>query len=101
MTGPMPGQTGVLVRARVFGLQFLLLLFKTTVTIDGVPTEVKWGEHFFPTPPGGHEVRVSFKYLWRQMGENAISIQVEPGQVVSVHYRSPFFIFMPGSIKVA
>ncbi|HEX4218806.1 MAG TPA: hypothetical protein VHZ02_10585 [Acidimicrobiales bacterium] len=97
---PPPSQTGIIVRSKVFPLAFLLLLFKTTVTIDGVPIVIKWGEHFFPAAPGTHEVRVSFKYIFGDMGENLVTVQVAPGQTPRVNYRSPFLVFMKGKIEV-
>jgi hypothetical protein len=98
---PPPDQTGIIVQTKVFFLAFLLLLFKTTVTIDGVPVVIKWGEHFFPAAPGTHEVRVSFKYIFGDMGENHVTVQVGPGQTPRVSYRSPFIVFSKGKIAVA
>ena len=94
------GQTGIAVKTRIFPLAFLLLLFKTIVTIDGHPSTVPWGENFFPVPPGTHEVRVAFKYLFGPMGENRITVQVVAGQTARVHYRSPFLIFLKGPISI-
>lgn len=99
-TAPPPDQTGIIVTTKVFFLSFLLLLFKTTVTIDGSPAIIGWGEHFFPAAPGAHEVRVSFKYLFGDMGENRVTVQVAPGQTPRVKYRSPFLVFMQGKIEV-
>jgi hypothetical protein len=98
---PPPDQPGIIVKSRVFPLAFLLLLFKTTVTIDGSPAIVKWGEHFFPAAPGTHEVRVSFKYIFGDMGENRITVEVAPGQNPRVDYRSPFIVFLKGKIALA
>jgi hypothetical protein len=93
--------TGILVRTKIFALAFLLLLFKTNVTIDGVTSVLKWGDHFFVVPPGTHEVRVSFRYLFsNRMGENSLNVEVAPGRTTTVLYRSPFIVFMGGSMKV-
>ncbi len=100
MTAPSPDQTGIAVKSRVFPLAFLLLLFKTTVTVDGMSYVMPWGEHFFPVAPGAHDVRVSFKYIFGDMGENGATVQVAPGQVTRVHYRSPFIVFLKGKIAV-
>jgi hypothetical protein len=98
---PPPEQPGIIVKSKVFPLAFLLLLFKTTVTIDGSPAVVKWGEHFFPAAPGTHEVRVSFKYIFGDMGENRVTVQVAPGHNPRVIYRSPFIVFLKGKIALA
>jgi hypothetical protein len=101
MTAPGTDATGIVVKARIFPLAFLLLLFKTNITVDGVSTVQRWGEHFFPVSPGAHQVTVSFRYLLgRAMGENSTAVEVAPGQRSLVLYRSPFLVFMRGSIKV-
>jgi hypothetical protein len=95
------GATGILVSTKIFPLAFLLLLFKTNVSIDGVTSILKWGDHFFAVPAGTHEVSVSFRYLFSsQMGKTSIGVEVVPGRTTTVLYRSPFLVFMGGSIKV-
>ena len=94
------GATGILVSTKIFPLAFLLLLFKTNVSIDGVTSVLKWGDHFFAVPPGRHEVSVSFRYLFSsQMGRASIGVEVAPGHTTTVLYRSPFLVFLGGSIK--
>lgn len=93
--------TGIMVTTKIFPLAFLLLLVKTNVTIDGVPSVLPWGDHFFSVPAGAHEVTVSFRYIFsKTMGESRIAAEVHPGQTTHVRYRSPFIVFMKGSIKV-
>jgi hypothetical protein len=93
--------TGILVSTKIFPLAFLLLLFKTNVSIDGVTSVLKWGDHSFAVPPGTHEVSVSFRYLFSsQMGRASLQVEVVPGQTTTVLYRSPFLVFMGGSMKV-
>ena len=93
--------TGIFVRTKIFFLAFLLLLFKTNVSINGVTTVLKWGENFFAVPTGQHEVRVSFRYLFSDhMGEAAVRVDVTAGRTTTVLYRSPLVVFMKGSIKV-
>jgi hypothetical protein len=101
MSEPESDATGILVRTKIFPLAFLLLLFKTNVTIDGVTSVLKWGDHFFVVPPGAHEVRVSFRYLFSgQTGEASLGVDVVPGGTTTVLYRSPFIVFIGGSMKV-
>ena len=93
--------TGISVTTKVFPLAFLLLLFKTNVTIDGVTSVLPWGTHFFSLSPGVHDVRVSFRYLFSsQQGESALKVEVLPDGTTTVFYRSPFIVFMGGSLKV-
>lgn len=101
MSAPQADPTGILVRTKTFPLAFLLLLFKTNVTIDGATSVLKWGDHFFVLPPGSHEVRVSFRYLFSsRTGEAILRVEVVPGRTTTVLYRSPFLVFMGGSMKV-
>ena len=94
------GATGILVSTKIFPLAFLLLLFKTNVLIDGVTSVLKWGDHFFAVPAGTHEVSISFRYLFSsQMGKASMRVEVAPGHTTTVLYRSPFLVFMGGSIK--
>ena len=93
--------TGMLIRTRTFPLSFLLLLFKTNVTIDGATSVLTWGEHFFAAPPGVHEVTVSFRYFFsRRMGVASLKAEVVPGAVTRVSYRAPLLVFLGGSIEV-
>jgi hypothetical protein len=101
MSVPGSDATGILVRTKIFPLAFLLLLFKTNVTVDGATSVLKWGDHFFVVPPGAHEVSVSFRYLFSsQMGATSLGVDVVPGRTTTVLYRSPFILFMGGSLKV-
>ena len=97
---PAPGQATIVVRTRIFPLAFLLYLFRTVVTVDGTPWELKWGESVFPVAPGWHEVKVASKYIWGLIGINSVDVQVAEGQTVTVAYRSPFLVFMKGKIAV-
>jgi hypothetical protein len=97
---PQQGQGAISVRTKTFPLAFLLLLFKTLVTVDAMTYELPWGEHTFPVPPGTHQVQVCFKYLFGPVGANSLSVEVAPGQTASVLYRSPFIVFMKGKISL-
>jgi len=101
-SGAPAAQTAIEVRARIFPMAWLLLFFKTTVTIDEVDHVVPWGRHVFPVEAGRHEVRVSFRYIGApRMGENGLTVDVARGQTVRIYYRSPFLIFLQGKIGIA
>jgi hypothetical protein len=85
----VPDETGIIVKSRVHPLALLLRLCKTNVTIDGNSFRESWGEHFFGTIPGTHEVRVSFNYLSEQIGNASITVEVHPRQVIRLCYQSP------------
>ena len=92
--------TGVLVRTKIFPLAFLLPLFKTNVTMDDTTTVLKWGDHAVAVPPDQHHVKVSFRDLFSdRMGEANLTVDVVSGRTTTVLYRSPFLVFMGGSMK--
>lgn len=102
MTESPPVRTGVEITTKIFPLAFLLVFYKTNVTVDGATSTVPWGTHFYELDPGRHEIRIGFRYmLGKNMGENKIDVNVEAGQTVKVFYRSPLVVFSPGSIKAS
>lgn len=60
-SSPSPPQ-GLLLRTEFFRLDWTLRFTRTTVTIDGHPYELPWGENFFPLEPGCHQLEVSYRY---------------------------------------
>lgn len=62
----MPG--AIQVQTSYMALAFLLSLVKTRVVIDGMMYELPWGTNVFPVAPGGHRVRVAFKYVFMWSG---------------------------------
>ncbi|MEA2468153.1 MAG: hypothetical protein QOJ57_2279 [Thermoleophilaceae bacterium] len=88
---------------KFFPLAFLLYLFPPRVEVDGGPAQkIKWGENELQVTPGTHHLVVYFPYLWvlRRTGEAAIDVSVEEGQTVTVTYKVPWLVFLPGRIKV-
>lgn len=101
MLEPSENRTGLSIETKIFPMAFLLLFFKTNVSIDGVTRIVAWGTSFYELNPGQHQVEISFRYFFgRVMGESSIEFDVIEGQTVSVKYRSPFVVFSPGHISI-
>ena len=101
MTDSHSPPTGVQLTTKIFPLAFLLLFFKTNVSVDGEAKVEPWGTHFYDLAPGKHSIRVGFRYFFsKNMGENAIDVEVALGQTVKVKYRSPLIVFSAGSIIV-
>jgi hypothetical protein len=100
VTNTTDATTGILVRTKIFPLAFLLLLFKTNITIGATTTVATWGEHRFAVPPGVHHVKVSFRYFFSsRLGEADLTVEVVLGRTTTVLYRSPFLVFLGGSMK--
>jgi hypothetical protein len=101
---PADAGQGLVLRTRFFVLDWTLNCTHPTVTIDGQPREVPWGERFFPLGPGKHQLQVSYKYLGlAQAGKASMEIEVVPDQVVRVSYQTPVSVvvaFLPGKLTL-
>jgi hypothetical protein len=92
---------GVQVTTRTPPIAFLLLLFKTKVTIDGETHVVSWGTNYYPLEPGPHSIEIGFRYFFGgNMGRATAEFDVVPGHVVHVTYHPPVQIFSSGTIVI-
>jgi hypothetical protein len=98
------GSQGLALRTGFFVLDWTVKFSRLTVTIDGQPREVAWGQHFFPLEPGRHQLAVSYKHPpFRQAGKASIHVDVVADEVVDVSYvapRSVLAAFLPGKLSV-
>jgi uncharacterized protein DUF2510 len=96
------GESGISVRMKFRPLAFLLYFFKPKMHIDdGYAIDQSWGTYFFPVQPGRHTVRCYVPYLfYRTMGDNSVTVDVAPGQVVDVQWCAPWLAFIKGSFSV-
>ena len=64
-----------------------------------------WGESFIPLAPGQHTILVAtaglIAYGWKP-GKATTTVDVLPGQVVQLHYRTPLLMwpFLKGKLSV-
>ena len=95
-------ESGIAVRTKFFALGFLLYFFRPKIHVDdGYAIDQPWGTYFFAVPPGRHTVRCYVPYLfYRTMGDNSVSVDVAPGQVVDVQWRAPWLVFLKGKFIV-
>jgi len=92
-------QTGLVVRAYHRPLGYWLDLVSVTIEIDGVPHKCGWGDTFFALSPGRYEVQVSCRWmLARHMGRNALTVEVERGDVPSIQWTAPLTVLQKGRI---
>jgi hypothetical protein len=93
--------TGIAVKAKIFPIAFIMLLFKPIVEIDGQPHEGAWSDNFFPVGAGNHSVTVYWKYFWfLPSNRGTINVTVADGQAVNVLYQARWLVFLPGKISV-
>jgi hypothetical protein len=104
MIGRLAPSQGIVLRTGFFRLDWTLRFTRTTVTIDGHPSELPWGEHFFPLEPGCHQLQVSYPYLrLSEAGKASTVVDVAPNQVIQASYRarrSVLVAFLPGTLTV-
>ena len=79
-------------------MSWMLYLFPPTIVVDGHAYRDKWATYYYELPPGRHRVEVFFRYLMRRAGYNSLDVELQPGQVRSIEYRAPFFLFRKGLI---
>lgn len=94
-------QTGIAVTAKILFLNFVQLLFKPVVEIDGVAKEGAWSTTFFATDPGQHTVAVYWKYLWfLPVNRGTVTVTIAEGTTVDMLYRPRWLVFLPGKLSV-
>jgi hypothetical protein len=88
---------------KFFPLAFILFLFPPRVEVDGGPAQkISWGSTALQVAPGSHHLTVYFPYMFimRRAGKAEIDVSVEEGQTVTVRYKAPWLVFLPGRISV-
>lgn len=92
--------TGIEIDTSFFPLSFFLYLCTPTIVIDGMATQRPWGAHTFQLPPGPHNIRIFFHYLFMSnCGANAINVVVQPFHVHRIKYEMPPWMFSQGAIR--
>jgi hypothetical protein len=93
--------TGIHLRAKRFPLAFFLFFFAPKVSINGgAPQQAKWGDNSIPLPPGRYEISCWFDYFFGPANRATIVVDVQPGSVVPITYRSRWVVFIPGKIAI-
>jgi hypothetical protein len=101
MTENTKPRSGVQVTTRTPPIAFLMLLFKTKVTIDGTTHVVPWGTNYYALEPGPHTIEIGFRYFFgSNMGRSTAEFDIAAGHVAVVTYHPPTQIFSTGSILI-
>ena len=94
--------TGIELTTKYFILNFLIVIFPLTITIDGQETKGRWGTQFSPVQPGTHSVTVSWKAYWvLPVNKATTTVSLAEGQVVQLQYYAPWFFLLPGKLGSA
>ncbi|HEX2016094.1 MAG TPA: hypothetical protein VGN69_05305 [Solirubrobacteraceae bacterium] len=80
---------------------FMLLLFPAKASIDGAePQKVGWGESQLSVAAGTHTIEVFFPYLFIfNVGKAQVSVTLSEGQSVTLQYKAPWLVFLPGKLQ--
>ena len=92
--GLSPGLPGTLQVTTTYSpWTFVYALCTPRLQLDGMgESKGPWGTSTWTVAPGPHTVRCWFTYLFiTKAGDAATSIVVQPGEVVSLQYRAPFW----------
>ncbi len=68
-----------------------------SVRINGHQATARWGQNFYPTHAGQHQIDCSSSYMW-QFGPQSMTVDIPPGQSVEVHYSGPVVTFGSGKM---
>ncbi|MCK2242426.1 MULTISPECIES: hypothetical protein [unclassified Crossiella] len=93
-----PGHGRLVLDTSFLPLAFILNWFKPTLTINGRPGPIEWGQTPIDLPPGQYHVKVHFHYIFMDAGPAEAMIPIAEGQNVPVFYRAPAFMFAGGAI---
>jgi hypothetical protein len=84
-----------------FPLAFFLFFCTPTIEIDGVPERRPWGRTRFAVAPGTRRVKIYFRYFFKaECGANEIDVTVGDGQIASVKYWMPPWMYSRGKLEV-
>lgn len=93
-----PG-AAIALTAKFMPMAFFYFFVKPKVAIDGYPVAAEWGRTVIPVHPGDHRVDVYTPYfLPSRVGPADVTVNVAPGQLVELEYRSPVTAFSRGSL---
>jgi hypothetical protein len=94
--------SGIELTTKYFILNFLIIIFPLTLTIDGQDTKGKWGTNFYPVKAGTHAVTVSYKLYWvLPVCKGTMQVTVPEGGRAKVLYKAPWLFLLPGKLSAA
>jgi hypothetical protein len=95
------GGSNVTIFAQHSSLAWALYFSKLTIEVDGESSIGRWGSRIVDLPPGRHEVKVFFRYLFKpRCGEAAITVEVLNDVNMKIEYRAPALMSSPGKLRI-
>jgi hypothetical protein len=92
-------QTGIELSTKYFFLNFLIVIFPLTITVDGQNIKGRWGTNFYPVPAGNHSLTVSWKLYWiLPVCKGKMQVSLAEGEVAKLRYKSPWLFLLPGKL---
>ncbi len=75
----------------------MVSMITPSVTIDGYPVNVSYGENTIPVHPGQHLLAAQAQWMWTY-GQAQHPFAVGPGEVADLWYAPPALTFMKGAM---
>ena len=94
--------SGIELHVRAFPGAFLQYVTNASAALDAGPAfPIRWGVNPMFVPPGRHQIRVSYAYLWfKRCNPAEIVVEVPAGGLVRVVYRARWLVFLKGKLAV-
>ena len=86
--------SGIELTTKNFILNFLIVIFPLTLTVDGQDTKAGWGTNFYPVAPGTHEVSVAYKLYWVLPFRSSMTVTIPEGGRVKLQYAVSWLWFL-------
>jgi len=96
-------ESGIEIKCKKKFGQFLLTEEPQIIVNDNETIQLKWNKEFFislqPNVPYKFTVQFPYSLMNSICGAASFSTQVQPGEIQSYEYHTPFLATSPGSIK--
>jgi hypothetical protein len=94
----LSGTPGIGVHAWHGPANVFVQFVSVSVQINGEVRKIKWGDTFFPVPPGRYEVQIWCRWFFSKLGLSTVTIDVAPGKVSKIVWKVPGSTFGKGEI---
>jgi hypothetical protein len=92
-------QGAIAVTTKFPWLNWILLVIKPRIFVNGHQIAGVWGRNVIPVQPGQHHLHIYAPYfLPPKVGPAELTVPVHPGQTVELEYRAPWWAFSGGSL---
>jgi hypothetical protein len=95
---PTQGGGWLEVKTEFFFMLWILFFVSTGIEVNGQRHRRPWGVTTLELPPGNHQVKIYFNYLFGPAGVSIRNVTVHPGHITRLRYSAPWLVFLSGSV---